>query len=304
MTNRNRRYFLKSFSAAAGLALFPGVSSWGAQLAAGDFAVPADSSEGRGVKGIKFGLCTFQWGAKADLPTLIRWCQEAGMDGLELRCQHAHGVEPEIGLAERAEVKKRFADSPVTLVGFGTNEDFHYPDPSDVKAHLERAKAYVKLSHDCGGFGIKVKPNALPEGIPREKTTAQIAAALEELGRFAADYGQVIRLENHGTCSPIPIMKEIIDQVNAPNVGLCWNCNGCDMDPPGVVENMKTVRNRLADTVHIHELDLESYPYDEMIRYLAEIDYNGWLLFEAHSEAENIPETMKKEKEAFRNLLS
>lgn len=252
----------------------------------------------------RFGLCTYLWGAKADLAALLECCRATGLEGLELRCQHAHAVEPEIGAAERAEVKKRFIDSGITLVGFGTNEDFHHVDPATLRQKIERAKAYVRLSADCGGLGVKVKPNNLPKEAEQKKTTAQIAAALDELGRFAADYGQIIRLENHGQCAPIPIMKEIIDQVKSPNVGLCWNSNGVDVDPPGLEANLRSVLGRLGDTVHLCNTPFDVYPYDILCRILKESGWNGWLLIECRDEVTDLTADLIRMREKFEKWLA
>lgn len=281
-----RREFLRQLSFFAAMAAAPPL-----------FALDAKGSNPQS----RFGLCTYLWGAKADLAALLECCRATGLEGLELRCQHAHAVEPEIGAAERAEVKKRFADGGITLVGFGTNEDFHHVDPATLRQKIERAKAYVRLSADCGGLGVKVKPNNLPKEAEQKKTTAQIAAALDELGRFAADYGQIIRLENHGQCAPIPIMKEIIDQVTAPNVGLCWNCNGVDVEDAGLEKNFRSVASRLADTVHIHEASRGDYPYAELFRLFREIEYRGWYLFECHEDVpfERVPERLRAELKRF-----
>ncbi|HQG48663.1 MAG TPA: hypothetical protein PK373_06200, partial [Sedimentisphaerales bacterium] len=123
---------------------------------------------------MKFGLVTYLWGEDWDLPTVIANCAKTGVLGVELRTEHAHRVESNLTDAQRQEVRKRFADSPVTLVGLGTNFAFHYPEPDRLRKELEGAKQYVKLAADCGASGIKVKPNDLPKGVPYEKTIEQI----------------------------------------------------------------------------------------------------------------------------------
>ncbi len=146
-------------------------------------------------KGMKLGLVTYQWGRDWDLPTLIANCEKAGFLGIELRVQHAHKVETNLTAAQRAEVKKRFADSAVTCVGYGANFEYHSPDPVKLKENIDGTKEYIKLCKDIGATGIKVKPNYLPPEVPREKTIAQIAASLNECGKFAQDYGQLVRVE-------------------------------------------------------------------------------------------------------------
>src|SRR5207344_979580 len=100
---------------------------------------------------------------------------------------------------QRAEVKKRFADSKVKLFGLGSIFDYHTPDPAKLRKDIEATKEYIVLAQDVGATGVKVRPNGLPKEVPVEKTLEQIGKALHELGEFAQSHGQVIRLEVHGT---------------------------------------------------------------------------------------------------------
>ncbi len=229
------------------------------------------------------GLVTYLWGKDWDLPTLIANCEKSGVLGVELRTTHAHGVEPSLNVGERLEVKKRFADSPVTFVGPGSNERFDHPDPDALKAAIEATKAFVKLSHDCGGSGVKVKPNSFHKDVPREKTIEQIGKSLNVVGAFGADYGQEIRLEVHGQCSPLPIMKQIMDVADHPNVGVCWNSNGTDLEGEGLEYNFNLVKDRFGHTVHVRELNLGDYPYQKLINLLVGMDYAGWILLECRA---------------------
>ena len=229
---------------------------------------------------MKLGLVTYQWGMDWDVPTLITNCEKARMSGVELRVEHAHAVTPELSAEERKTVAKRFADSAVKLVGLGTIFEFHSPDPTILRKNIEGSKEYVLLSKDCGATGIKVRPNALPNEVENEKTIAQIARSLSELGRFAEEHGQEIRLEIHGGCAPIPIIKSIIDQVPEKNVGLCWNCNPQDLVDPGLKANFESVKTRLSGVIHIRELASKTYPTRELFDLLRTGNYSGYLLIE------------------------
>ncbi len=229
---------------------------------------------------MKLGLVTYNWGADWDLPTLLENCKKAGLSSIELRVEHKHNVSPKLSSEERKKVAAQFKESGIELVGFGTNFEFHSPDVEKVRKNIEGAKEYVLFSKDCGASGIKVKPNDLPKGVEKEKTIAQIAAAMNELSQFAGEHGQEIRLEVHGGCAPIPIMKGIMDQISEKSVGLCWNCNKQDLDAPGLKENFESVRTRLGKTVHIRDLASKSYPTKELFDMLREIGYDGHLLIE------------------------
>ena len=57
--------------------------------------------------------------------------------GVELRTTHAHGVEVALSAAERAEVKKRFADSEIELVGLGSAFEYDAVDPQILRSHID-----------------------------------------------------------------------------------------------------------------------------------------------------------------------
>lgn len=223
-------------------------------------------------KQMSLGLVTYQWGKDWDLPTLIANCEKTGLLGVELRTQHAHGVETILSAVQRAEVKMRFADSPVTCVGYGSNFEYHSPDPKKLRENIEQTKEYIKLCKDIGATGIKVKPNTLPTDVPKEKTIAQIATSLNEVGRFAQDYGQEVRVEVHGPItSEIPIMKAIFDQVTEGNVKVCWNSNTLDL-AAGLEGNFHMLKQWMGDTVHVRAFNIDDYPYQELFNLHAGIN--------------------------------
>jgi sugar phosphate isomerase/epimerase len=255
---------------------------------------------------LRFGLCTYQWGADWDLPTLLANLEKAGVFGVELRVEHKHGVSPKLNAAERQEVKKRFADSPVTLVGFGTNQCFDNPAPEKVKLQIEGAKEFVRLSHDCGASGVKVKPNDFHKNVPHEKTIEQVGRSLLELGRFAADFGQQIRLEVHGSCCELPTIKQIIDIADAPNVAVCWNCNKQDLQGEGLASNFDLVKNRLGATLHIHELDSTKfvYPFGELIKLLVKADHAAWALLEGYTKPKDPVAALIAQRKLFEGMVA
>ena len=254
--------------------------------------------------GMKFGLVTYQWGKDWDLPTVIANCQKSGVLGVELRTEHAHGVESNLTAQQRREVKKRFADSPVTLLGPGTNFAFHYAEKDKLAKDIEGAKAYVLLSRDIGGTGVKVKPNDLPKGVAQEKTIEQIGKSLNELGKFGADNGQKIRLEVHGGCSRLPIMKAIMDVADHPNVGVCWNCNAQDLEGEGLAYNFNLVKDRFGDTVHVRELNIGDYPYQELLNLFAGMNYKGWILLEARTEPKDRVAALAEQRKVWDQMLA
>lgn len=253
---------------------------------------------------MQFGLVTYLWGKDLNLTELIGVCEQAGIRGVELRTEHKHGVEPSLDKRQRAEIRKRFEDSNVTLVGYGSNAQFHEADPAKLRHNIELTKKYVELMHDCGGTGVKVKPNGFPSGVPREKTIEQIGKALNEVAGYGEGFGQRIRVEVHGKgTSELPVMKAIFDIADHENVGICWNSNGEDLNGKGLKANFDLVKGRFGDTVHVRELNVGDYPYKQLMRHFVEMDYAGWILLEARTNPQDKVAALKEQQQLFHEFL-
>lgn len=294
MNSLSRRSFLNS-TIATGLV---GCGSLiGDRLLAGTPTAPQNS--------MKFGLVTYLWGQDMDLPTVISSCERSGLGGVELRTEHKHGVEPSLSKNERGEVRRRFEDSLVELVGYGSNAQFHEADPQKVKANIELTKQYIQLMHDCGGSGVKVKPNGFVNGVERERTIEQIGKALNEVAAYGQEYGQQIRVEVHGTgTSELPVIKAIFDVADHPNVAVCWNSNGEDLKGEGLEYNFNLVKGRFGKTVHVRELTINDYPYDQLFRLFHAMKYDGWILLEARTNPADKVAALIKERQAFEQLVA
>jgi sugar phosphate isomerase/epimerase len=253
---------------------------------------------------MKLGLVTYLWGRDWDLPTLIANCEKSNVLGVEARTTHKHGIERNLDAKQRAEVKARFADSPVVFCGPGSNERFDSPDAKRLAASIEATKEFVKLSHDCGGTGVKVKPDSFQKNVPREKTIEQIGTSLNTVGKFAGDLGQEIRLEVHGSCCELPTIKEIMEVADNPNVGVCWNSNGQDLKGDGLKHNFNLVKDRFGDTAHVRELNVGSYPYQELIDLFVGMDYDGWILLECRTNPKDRVAALNEQREVFQKMVA
>src|SRR5687768_3156843 len=98
----NRRDFLSATAVLPVLALEPGSTQ-----------TPARAPR----PGPKIGTVTYNIAKDWDIDTIIKNLTAIGMDGVELRTTHKHGVEVSLSPAQRAEVRKKFADAPVKIGG-------------------------------------------------------------------------------------------------------------------------------------------------------------------------------------------
>src|SRR5438105_11915755 len=91
---------------------------------------------------MKLGTITYNVAKDWDLPTLIHHVKASGLEGVELRTTHAHGVELSLDTVGRKEVRKRFADAGLTLWGLGTTCEFHAPDAATVRKNVEECRRW------------------------------------------------------------------------------------------------------------------------------------------------------------------
>ena len=238
---------------------------------------------------MKLGMVTYNLGRDWDLETLIANCEETGFAGVELRTTHAHGVEVGLSAEERTEVKRRFADSAVELVGLGSAFEYDALDSDELRSHIEGTKEYVRLAHDLGVGGVKVRPNKVhvDVGIPIEQTLEQIGLSLRECGEYARDLGVEIRLEVHGRTTSEPAnIRKIIDFADHDNVFVCWNSNMTDLVEGSIDEPFASLQDAIR-LVHITELWNE-YPWTRLFELLQKSGYSGFCLAEIPESAEAI----------------
>ena len=229
---------------------------------------------------IKLGIVTYNIAKDWDIGTIIKNCEAARMQGVELRTTHKHGVEVSLSPEQRAHVKKRFQDSKVELASLGSAFDYHTPNQEKLKKDIAATKEYIVLAHDVGAHGVKVRPNGLPKEVPVEKTLEQIGRALRELGEFGDGQGVRITLEVHGSGTAfVPHIKTIMDVADHKNVGVCWNSNQSDLDGEGFDHNFDLVKNKIFQ-VHMRDLCLEDYPWRKLLTRLNETGFSGYCLAE------------------------
>jgi sugar phosphate isomerase/epimerase len=240
---------------------------------------------------MRVGLATYKWGDAWDIPALIANCQKVGFFGVELRTdsQYPHGVETTLNAKQRADVKKRFADSPVRIVSIACSEKFDWLEEKPLQAALEAAKAHLQLSHDVGSDVLRVFPNDFHPNVPHEKTIEQIARSMNELGAFADGLGQEVSLEAHGKAGELPTLRAVMDHTIRRNVRVRLNCDARDAKGKGFLENFNLVKDFLSRIIHVHDLHDTAYPYQQMIDLLANANWSGWALLE---RSEKVPDRM------------
>ena len=294
--------------------LSAGASSRRAFLAAG-LALPAAATlvpghaqaQPQGSSGtphaLKIGTVTYNIAKDWDVPTIIKNLTTVGLDGVELRTTHAHGVELSLTPAQRADVRKRFEASPVRIGGLGTTCEYHAADPAVVRKNVEETKQWVQLAKDLGSPSVKVRPNGLRKDVPEEQTLEQIGKALKECGQAAADAGIRIQVEVHGAeTQRVPRMVKILQYADRhPGVWICWNSNPTDLMDGGFDKNFALLKDRIGQ-VHMRDLYVEDYPFQRLINNLQEMRFEGYCFAELGEASSDGVRVLKYFRGMFRQM--
>jgi sugar phosphate isomerase/epimerase len=230
---------------------------------------------------MRLGTVTYNIAKDWTLDEILERLPRLGFEGVELRTNHRHGVEPSLSGKQRDEVRRKFEGSGVELVGLGTACEFHSDDPAEVTRNVDEAKAFIRLAHDVGAPGIKVRPNGVPASRTLDATLAQIGKALADLGDFGEGFGVEVRLEVHGqTTQELPNIAAILRHSDDhPNVTVCWNSNPTDVVEGSVASTFGLVEGRIG-LVHLRDLTDEAYPWRQLFGRLAGSGYEGFTLAE------------------------
>lgn len=291
----------------------------------------------------RFGLATYEWGKDWDVPTILANLTKAKVHSVELKTaitrrdgtpfRYPHGVELDLPKRARAEVKKRFADSPVELISLATSEHFPFSDgatdPSSMatvdgirlfagthgkepdngaertEATLAAVRAYLQLSHDVGSRFVRVLPNHWLPDFPHQKTLDRIAENLNRAAPAARDLGQQIALEAHGAPGTLANMKYVMDRVDDKKaVGIRLNSEARNAADPDFATQFALVRDVVSPTMHIHNLKAPGYPYPLVIQTLARAGWDGWALLEVSDKVPDRVAALAEQREIWEQMVA
>jgi sugar phosphate isomerase/epimerase len=228
---------------------------------------------------MRLGIVTYNIARDWDLETTLRVLAQCGLDGLELRTTHRHGVEPDAGRPDRVRIRDRLREAGLGQVSLGSTCEFHASDTAEVRRNIEQCRAFVSLARDIGARAVKVRPNDLTPGEEAERVIERIGKALAECGRIGEEDGVEIWMEVHGRGTELPAnARRILDACGHPNVGVTWNSNAADVVDGSVRQSFRLLGSSVR-CCHVGEL-WSGYPWRELFSLLAEASFEGYALAE------------------------
>lgn len=133
---------------------------------------------------------------------------------------------------------------------------------------------------------------------------------MRRLSDFAGKHNVGIAIENlwemniapkRRYCSFAEELVDLVDAIDAENVGICWDFEHSAIMKQDELEALKYVGKRLKathisdyyDKVHDHVLPYNGISdIDEMLRAIAQLDYEGDFTYETHRHTMNLPDEL------------
>lgn len=249
-------------------------------------SVPASTLLGQALKPqgeyMTFGFSTSEWGSGWDLLQLLENLETAGVKQVELGGGHAHGIAPVLGPDERTGLRGQLEEAGVSVVGMRVDVAFDTVDKAVLATAIDQVKQHVRLGHDVGGSGVRVRLGDLKGD---EALIEQTVKVLRELGDFAVGFGQEIRVEAQAGSGDVADLVAVLKAVDHAQVRAAFGVGHAALTARGVEEEFKQVQDYLGSVVLVdvqEEGDLEAF--DTLAKLLVEVDYEGRVLLTTKAE--------------------
>src|SRR5690606_37600972 len=122
-----------------------------------------------------------------------------------------------------AGVAKQVQDAGLWVASLTSCSKFDDADPAKLEENKGKAKRTIDLAAHIGCKHVRVLGDRIQDPSAPEKTVDQVAAALAELGSYAAPSGITVSMEMHGHFIDPDLSRAVMEKVNADNVGLVFN---------------------------------------------------------------------------------
>lgn len=160
-----------------------------------------------------------------NLDTMVANAAKFGFDGVELRglCGELHlPLVPELARDPEA-VRRLFADNHVELVCLGASATLTSKNPRTLAQQKGLVTEFMELASKLGCPYVRIFVGEVDRRDNQRAALSRIATALISLAPIAARLDVTLLVENGGDFPGSADLWFLIDAVNHPAVGCCWN---------------------------------------------------------------------------------
>lgn len=246
----------------------------GAPLLAGPVRVNGQTLRPEG-ENMTFGWNTGGLAERWDLDMLLEIAKEAGVHGVELGAGHGHGVALTLSPEARDEVRSKFEQAGLELIGMSVPAILEGGSPEALMTAADMVKQHVRLSHDAGGSGVRLRLGSFKGGDAGVRD--KVAGVLRDLGDFAVGFGQELRLEADVGSGELAEVAGVLKAVDSAEVRAALRVDDAGVSAELLKKTFEQLSDGLGQTV-VFDVKQEggASVYDALAACLVGTDYAGW----------------------------
>lgn len=171
---------------------------------------------------MKYSFMSFSC-PELSLDEMLSLAARLGYDAIEPRITagHSHGVEPEVRIAARNEIRKKVEDAGIALSCIATS--CRYAEPATSQQQCEQTLRAIDLAGDVGCSRVRVFGGTIPAGVSREEAVDLVVQSLTSAAGHAAERGVTLCMETHDSwCDPSHV-AEVMRRVDHPAIAVNWD---------------------------------------------------------------------------------
>ena len=158
-----------------------------------------------------------------NLEQIVRNAQTLGFDGVELRGIKGEHVGPEERPEFLTQLRARFQQAGVAVAAIMGYSTFTLADPAQRQESLRIARLLIGTAQQLGCPTLRVFGGGVAPTDDRAQAIARVRAGLRELAPVAEQAGVRLALETHDDWCVGANLRAVLQAVNSPAVGACWD---------------------------------------------------------------------------------
>ncbi len=159
------------------------------------------------------------------LEQVVNKAKEMGYGGVELRTlggeESMLACDP--ALSDTGKVRDLFAAGGVEPICLSTSHCLHYRDVTESRMAISEITKSIQMAKEIGCGAVRIYGNEVAPGENRRTVISRIAERAKALADVAGEAGVQLLFENAGSFTQSKEWWWLLDIVDHPMVGMCWN---------------------------------------------------------------------------------
>jgi len=214
------------------------------------------------------------------LSDLIDFAAAQDIDAVELTAYYFPETTPEY----LGKLKRQATKLGLDVSGTAVGNDFCVADPAKLKQQLDNVKSWTEHTAHLGGKTMRIFAGSVPKGDTEENAVKRCVPVIQEACEYAATWGVMLALENHGgiTASAEQLLG-IVTAVKHDNFGVNLDTgNFHTADPYGDLAKLApyAVNVQVKTEISAAQKKTEEADIPRLIKMLHDAKYRGYVALE------------------------